>query len=473
MEKTDNITSNEYREWILQQPQDEYTLHEESPKHLSLNTDFGRSDIKFYPDEIVEFSITDFKTDDVKYYLHFQLHDREHAEGLFDEMREALVSLKEQRTLKILFSCSSGFTTSYFAEKMNEAAHALELDYHFDAVSYLDIYDIAENYDIILIAPQIGYMLKNLSASLPDKLILQIPTTLFAAYDSAEMIRFVQDQVEVLKKKGEPEPEKICTCCSYTKKTVLLFAQVYDGPKVRLWFQVRRGDQTLLEDYVLTHKAKAGVIFDSINYALAQVKKIDLIALALPGLVTDRRTVELTDWDDYKDIVPRIEERYAIPCFIENNTNAAAIGYAHAHPEYQSVTVVSQPYGKANGGQGSVVSGRLISGKGGIAGESKFYLERMQFSNTMTRLARSSEGQLELIVNSVLPTIALLGPEVMIMRTPMVSDMTAVRHALKSFLPERSLPELVYVSNISDLIFVGLTQLCIDYFAEHEKKDKA
>lgn len=49
-----------------------------------------------------------------------------------------------------------------FADNLNSVVEMLGEDYHFDAVDYSNIYEQVENYDLVLIAPQIGYMLKRL-----------------------------------------------------------------------------------------------------------------------------------------------------------------------------------------------------------------------------------------------------------------------------------------------------------------------
>ena len=39
-------------------------------------------------------------------------------------------------------------------------------------------------------------MLKRLQESLPDKLVLQIPTAIFASYDAIGAIKFIQNEIE-------------------------------------------------------------------------------------------------------------------------------------------------------------------------------------------------------------------------------------------------------------------------------------
>ena len=74
----------------------------------------------------------------------------------------ALVSYNEEQTVKVLLCCTSALTTSYFAEQLNNAAKILSLNYIFEAVSYDRVYEKGLYYDIILLAPQIGFQQKKI-----------------------------------------------------------------------------------------------------------------------------------------------------------------------------------------------------------------------------------------------------------------------------------------------------------------------
>ncbi len=189
----------DFQSWIKEQHNDDYQIVEDNESLIKLVTDYGEASIRFTVIEqstIVEFSIVSKKDDSVKFYLHFELNDENHAKQLYDEMVETLIGLKDEKTLRVLLSCSAGLTTSMFAENLNSVAGMLGLDYHFDAVSYLSIYEEVEKYDVVLIAPQIGYMLNRLKESLTDKLVLQIPTAIFASYDASGALRFLQNEIE-------------------------------------------------------------------------------------------------------------------------------------------------------------------------------------------------------------------------------------------------------------------------------------
>ena len=173
MNQQESVFHFDFKAWILEHSTNDYNIKLENDDHIQLLTEYGEASIQFTQIEegtIVEFSIISKKDESVKFYLHFELNDENHAKQLYDEMIETLLNLKNEKTLKVLLSCSAGLTTSMFAEELNSMAEMLGLDYHFHAISYLSIYEEVDQYDVILIAPQIGYMLNRLKESLPEDL---------------------------------------------------------------------------------------------------------------------------------------------------------------------------------------------------------------------------------------------------------------------------------------------------------------
>ena len=196
--------SSVFKEWIKNHETKDYQIIENNQDCIELNTDYGKAEIHFTDvteGTIVEFNIVSYKDQEVKFYLHFELNDK--------------------KTLKVLLSCSSGLTTSMFASNLNSVVEMLGEDYHFEAVAYTNIYEEVENYDVILIAPQIGYLLKRLKESLPDKLVLQIPTAIFAGYDAIGAIKFIQNEIDQFQKEKKEKQEIKCHCCKHYNRRIL------------------------------------------------------------------------------------------------------------------------------------------------------------------------------------------------------------------------------------------------------------
>lgn len=54
--------------------------------------------------------------------------DAEHARKLFDELTDALAQLATQKVTKVLLTCTSAMTTTFFARKLQEVAATLSLE---------------------------------------------------------------------------------------------------------------------------------------------------------------------------------------------------------------------------------------------------------------------------------------------------------------------------------------------------------
>lgn len=455
----------DFKAWIQEHYSDDYSIVLENENLIKLVTDYGEASISFTEVNeglIVEFSIISKKDDAVKFYLHFELNDEEHAKQLYDEMVETLLHLKDEKTLKILLSCSAGLTTAMFAENLKSVAEMLGLDYQFDAVSYLSIYEEVEKYDVVLIAPQIGYMLNRLKESLPDKLVLQIPTAAFASYDALATLKFVQTELDQFNIEKNKDKKEKCHCIQYEKRILSL---VISNNKAQTRIYYRLNDKCEIIDSNLIIKPSMNIydLYDIIDTILLKHSYIDIIGIATPGVVKDNKQLITPNGGKIIDIQKDFEKKYGIEVFVYNNANVAAVGFALEHPEYKNIVFHSQPFGFGVGGQGIISNGQIITGKNGVSGEMRFFIRRMQFSDDIQKLAWTQEGTVELVTKSLLPSICMIGPEAIAIASPMTPDMNEIKSKISSFIPEEFLPEFYYIKESSSYMLDGITKLCVDY----------
>lgn len=59
---------------------------------------------------------------------------------------------------KILLVCSAGMSTSILVKKMEEAAEIMNIDVHVEAKAMAEAQSVLENYDVILLGPQVKYI---------------------------------------------------------------------------------------------------------------------------------------------------------------------------------------------------------------------------------------------------------------------------------------------------------------------------
>lgn len=466
MDEENTIVDFDFKTWIKEHDSDDYQVEVVSDETIKLKTEYGEAKINFIKIEeslIVEFKILSKKDDSVKFYLHFELKDEEHAKQLYDEMVGTLLSLKNEKTIKVLLSCTAGLTTSMFAENLNSIAGMMNLDYQFDAVSYLNIYEEVDKYDVVLIAPQIGYMLQRLQDSLSDKLVLQIPTAIFASYDALEALKFVSSEVEkYYSRKAETEDKKEKSHCIQYEKRILSIVISTDQAQTRIYYRLNDKCEIIDSNMIIKPTMNVYDLYDIIDTVLLKHSYIDVIGIAIPGIIRGDNQLKSSIDGKNIDLKNDFEKKYGIEVFTYNNANATVVGFALEHPEYKNIVFHSQPFGYGVGGQGIISNGNLITGKNGIAGEIRYFMRRMQFSDDISKLAWSEPGVLELVTKALLPTICAVGPEAVALFSPMTPDMDEIKNKLKSFIPAEFLPEFYCIKEVSSYLLDGTTKLCVD-----------
>lgn len=145
--------------------------------------------IDFHENNLIELSITDKKTNESLFYLHFQMHDLKtttnNIQSFFDFLKRPTPKdefdfRNSQKKLKILLSCTSGLTTSYYSYLMQEALDKYNHQIVVDAINYLKLDSIQDQYDYILLAPQISHLYHRLKEKYGEK-VMMIDTIDFAS----------------------------------------------------------------------------------------------------------------------------------------------------------------------------------------------------------------------------------------------------------------------------------------------------
>ncbi|MBR2681942.1 MAG: hypothetical protein IKE22_01580, partial [Atopobiaceae bacterium] len=195
-----NQLAQDFKSHVLSQDISGCVITQVDNDHIVLEMADALGAVNFYcfddMPEIVELSIVDKDCpDEPKFFLHFELDDEKHAEELFSEMTEALQQSDRYETTRVLLCCTAGLTTTMFAGKLQEAAKTLSLDYSFEALPLAEAQASGGDYDVVLLAPQVGYQRKAVAQAFPDAAVVPIPTKIFAAYDAGSALKLVMHLV--------------------------------------------------------------------------------------------------------------------------------------------------------------------------------------------------------------------------------------------------------------------------------------
>ena len=234
------------REWILFQKYDSCDVKRVND-NIILETKYGIGHVNFYDDCIIELNVENKTTHETCFFIHFQMNNFHHALGLLKEMKECLETLIEHKKTKILLSCSSGFTTGFFAEKLQEGADLLNKDLAFNAVAYSELFDVANDYDMILLAPQVSYMLSKVQKVLKYKIVLTLSSTLFGKYDVSNTFRFIEEELLKVKQKNVDDQNPLPIKYQLEEHgQILCLAFIILDVKVRLVSRLYDQDNTIL-----------------------------------------------------------------------------------------------------------------------------------------------------------------------------------------------------------------------------------
>ena len=446
-----------FRKWITYQTSEYYTISEsenEAEDALILDSPSAVGKIIFHEECVIELSVTNKKTDEIEYYLHFRMQTLKHAVCLFHEMVDAIETYNKQKSVRILLSCTSGLTTGFFAEELNNAAKSAGKDYHFDAVAYGELTQNGTDYDMILLAPQIGFQEARVAAVFDRTPVATIPSPIFAKYDTSACFAFIEERLGVEKEKEDPMLTMPLKKASTFSDIVLSIGIIYTAHHVHLHYRVYEKQDILTYGDVIKHRLALVDLNDIINMALMSCPKIRIVAIAAPG-VTMSGVLTLPSRDiDHVDVVGYLKNLHPTLSFeLDNDVNAVACALYAIQNKVQTLSFLMLPRNSASGGIGSLVNGHLIRGYHHIAGEVSYL--PLEMSGDKNELAESEQGSLEIVSKTLVSLVSILGPEEIFYYAPNVPEVDEVHEAMSQLIPEEYIPPINKIGNLKEYLLFG------------------
>lgn len=455
-----DIHASIFKKWILAQehPNFQMTIDEDNPNFIYLNTEFGEGLITFNQLSIIEFQVTNTYTGEIEFYLHFQMKTLHHALELFYEMIDSLKKLVDRPITKVLFSCSGGLTTSFFASKMNEAANLLFLDMESTAIGYNRLFDVGSEYDVILLAPQISFMHAKVQEILKDQLVIKIPPQVFAKYDVGKMLAIIKEESQKAKP-VETKPENVSIHANVEcHSKILSLSIIRNSNRVHIAYRLYGPDNQILEDNeIIKPTITLTDIFDVIDTMLVQHSDIEICGISLPGIINEK-TISSANIHGLGEVqIEHITSRYKQKIIFSNDVNAATVGYYATQTKYRSLSMVFQPV-SSFAGAGMIINGQLISGRNNLAGEVQ-YLPFASSEDKLT-LNKTPEGMVELVSKIVLSIIGVISPDAIVLFCTLITDLEDLKKELGKTIPENYIPDLIKIEDLNEYSLLGGMILC-------------
>lgn len=458
-----------YREWVLSRRIEGCTVTWEDNENIRLATTtmFGR--MTFFSQkegpEVVEMRITR-KTDGAPMYrVRFELTDELRAKELFLEMSTVLEEADLRGTTRVLLCCAAGVTTTMYENRLRALAEQLSLHYDFCACPLDDAIARHETYDVVMVAPQMGYRYQDAIKAFPDATVIEIPGDIFARFDvRATLDLLIDAMAEGIWPELPPSEVKIVRPID-TSKSVMVVSVFNRSHSMVIGYRIFANDRVVLDGMVY----KQHVDFRDIQDVIATVKldgwdahDLDAVGIVLPGII-NRMSVSLPTDDirDY-DLGRELEKKYGIEVYVDNNANAAAMGAYMGQTDYDSVAFYIQRIGHALPGLGQVADGHLIKGRNNYAGEVAPLRGLFQFSGKLDEMIWTYGGMTEIVAKFLATTVCNTAPDAIFVACHLTNDMDALRAEMAKIIPEQYLPDLFWIDDHRELIYLGELALCIE-----------
>lgn len=278
------MKTEEFRSYIRGLKLPDITIVQESEKRFVLTSRNASGEIVIHDQDIIELMIKEAGSEEYSFYLHFQLGDAGHAEHLLSEMIRTMRRQKDSRLVRVLLTCSSALTTSYFVMQLNAAADSLKINYHFEAVSFDRLYDIGFAYDVILLAPQVHYQLGRVREIFNRIPVLVIPASIFGTYNTGALIEYLISERSHFMASAEDDQQTAIRSIFNNDIRILCVDLINHHNSNRIAYRIYDHGRPTLDKEVIKENITMQDIYDLLDYVFVRHENIDAVGLAVPGV---------------------------------------------------------------------------------------------------------------------------------------------------------------------------------------------
>jgi len=180
--------------------------------------------------------------------------------------------------------------------------------------------------------------------------------------------------------------------------------------------------------------------------------KIQSLAIGVPGSVDRGRIFYIPGYEQFQhiDLKGYYEERFSIPVVIENDMNAAVLGYHNHKGTKDTQSLVYLCFGQNGPGAGFMINGDVVRGSTFFAGEVSFVPQyndrnfRQSLENGSNPTKPSDDDQIDAISRLVASFVAIINPHSIIFCQDEVEQAILVKIVKSSckYVPLEHLPQL-------------------------------
>lgn len=192
---------------------------------------------------------------------------------------------------------------------------------------------------------------------------------------------------------------------------------------------------------------------------------IKSIAIGVPGAVNNGRIIHIPDYPNFQNInlKEQLEERFALPVVVENDMNAAVLGYYKNGGHKNNPSLVYLYFGQFGPGAGIMINGDVVRGSTYFSGEVTYVPQYDQSNFHQAMQKNDRESRLDAISRLVASFTAIINPHTIIFNNAEVNTSLLERISERSadYIPKEHLP-LLMASDMTKDYLNGLQSLGLD-----------
>lgn len=220
----------------------------------------------------------------------------------------------------------------------------------------------------------------------------------------------------------------------------------------------------LSEKKVLSNKGTVEELFLAIERLVTDDTKIKLLSLSIPG-VCQKGKISICDFERFinLDLANLIKEQYNLEIIMENDVNAASIGFAKRYQDTNNLVLMYQPKVKYIG-CGIIINKQLYSGYTNFAGELSYlpFLSHLQ----QDELLKTNPN--DLLMKQLVTICCVLNPELIGICSDVLERFDA--NDLSNYLAFIHQPRIIMVNDLKQLISEGLFNLGLSRMKDKIKR---
>jgi hypothetical protein len=214
-------------------------------------------------------------------------------------------------------------------------------------------------------------------------------------------------------------------------------------------------------------------ITECIEEIVEKYPKINSIAIGVPGSVDNGRIFYIPGYEPLQnfDLKGFLENRFSIPVVIENDMNAAVLGYYDSKGIKKNNSLIYLYSGQNGPGAGIMVNGVVVRGSTNFSGEVSFvpqyddrnFGQALENGNRSKKAIISEENEIDAISRLVASFAAIINPHAIIFCDDEVSQFIIDQIVERSskYIPAEHLPDLL-MSDWKQDYLLGLQSLGLD-----------